>query len=606
MQRWGILVQVALGLGSKRLNDAALSCHKEALGLALTMQNPLLISRSYGYVGSAYASREIYDEALASATRAFEIGRAMSDGAGGAEIMANASQQFGDILRQSGDCGRAIEAYDRSIRLYGGLKVEYYSYMAHRGKLLCFMDAHDDGAAGEELRTVLSLFDGYRAKITADGQRNSFFDQQQGVYDLAIRYGLERMHDPDMAFRYSEEGRARSLLELLRHGGKVLNRSDGPDLSLTADTRALTLEEIKDGLPEQAQVLQYAVLEDKLLIWVVTKSGVRIAEAGVGAQELAEKVRAYLALASTPPASADDSALAARAADLYRVLVAPAEQFLDKSKFLCIVPDKVLHYLPYEALVSPATGNYLMEDYDLGFAPSTSIYVAKSAAAAGEKAGASEETLVSIGEPSFSRAAFPALPALPSAAREAEEIKDFYGGKSRVLLHGEASEQSVKSELRKADVAHFAMHYLVDENSEMLSGFPLAPERAPSDGHEGNDGFLQSYEIYKMELPRLRLVVLSACQTGIERQYGGEGAVGVARPFLVAGAASVVASLWPVDTAASAELMIDFHRQRRRGAIPATEALRRAQRKMARGPDARRRHPYYWAPFVVIGGHAGI
>jgi CHAT domain-containing protein len=172
-----------------------------------------------------------------------------------------------------------------------------------------------------------------------------------------------------------------------------------------------------------------------------------------------------------------------------------------------------------------------------------------------------------------------------------------------VLLGGEATEQAVKSELRKASMAHFAMHYWVDESSEMLSGFPLASGGASSAGHGGRDGFLQSYEIYKMKLPRTRLVVLSGCQTGIEQQYSGEGAVGVARPFLVAGVPSVVASLWPIDSTASAELMINFHRLRRRDALAAPEALRRAQIEMARGRDAHYRHPFYWAPFVAIGGY---
>jgi CHAT domain-containing protein len=602
-QMWGILVQVAFGLSSKRLNTAALSYQKEALSVALDMGRPLLISRSYGYLGSAYALMKMYDKALDSVTRAFEIGQGMPEGAGGAEIMANASQQFGDILRQSGQCGRAVEAYDRSIRLYDGLHVEYYSYAAHRGKLICFMAASDDGAAGEELRTVLSLFERYRSKITADNQRNSFFDKQQDIYDLAIRYGYERMRDPALAFAYSEESRARSLLELLRKGGEVLDKGDAPDLSLSAETRPLTLAEIQNSLPEKTQVLQYALLEDKLLIWVVTKSGIHIAEAGIRAQELTEKVRAYLAAVSKPSATDGDAELAARAADLYRVLVAPAEPFLDRAKFLCIVPDKVLHYLPFGALVSPATGKYLIEDFNLGLSPSASIFVAESASA-GEREGALEERLLSVGEPSFNRAAFTALPPLPSAAREAVAVSDFYRTSRRVLLREEASEQLVKSELQKADVAHFAMHYLVNESSEMLSGFPLAPERDPSARHKSDDGFLQSYEIYKMNLTRTRLVVLSACQTGIEQQYNGEGAVGLARPFLVAGVPAVVASLWPVDTDASAELMISFHRHRRRDALPTTEALRRAQIEMARGPDLRHRHPYYWAPFVAIGGHA--
>ncbi len=605
MQRWGILVQVALGLSLRQLGHAALSYQKEALSNALDMKRPLLVSRSYGYVGSAYAAMKMYSEALDSATRAFEIGRGMPEGAGGVEIMANASQQSGDILRQSGECGKAVEAYDQSIRLYDGLHVEYYSYAAHRGKFLCFMDARDDVSAGGELQTVLSLFDRYRSKITTENQRNNFFDKQQGIYDLAVRYAYERKHDPVKAFEYSEESRARSLLELLRQGGEVLQKGDALDLNLSADTRPLTLAEIQNGLPENTQVLQYAALEDSVLIWVVTKSGIHVAEAGIGAQELNEKVRAYLAVASVPPSSDGDDGLTTRAADLYRILVAPAEPFLDKTKFLCIVPDKVLHYLPYGALVSPASNNYLIEDYDLGLAPSSSVFVAESSSAS-EKAGAHDkrERLLSVGEPSFDRAAFPALAALPSATQEARAVSDFYTPDCRVLLHGEAGEQAVKSELQKADVAHFAMHYLVDESSEMRSGFPLVPERDASAEHKSDDGFLQSYEIYQMRLSQTRLVVLSACQTGIEQQYDGEGAVSAARPFLVAGVPTVVASLWPVETDASMELMINFHRYRRRDALPTTEALRRAQVAMARGADVRYRHPYYWSPFVAIGGYA--
>jgi CHAT domain-containing protein/tetratricopeptide (TPR) repeat protein len=603
MQMWGILVQVAFGLSSKRLNTAALSYQQEALNLALGMGRPLLVSRSYAYVGSAYALMKMYDKALDSATQAFEIGRGMQQGTGGLEIMANASQQLGDILRQSGEYGRAVEAYDRSIRLYDELNVEYYSYMAHRGKFLCYMAVRDEVAAPEELRTVLSLFERYRTKITADNQRNSFFDKQQDVYDLAIGYEFERKHDPATAFEYSEQSRARSLLELLRRGGELTNKGDVPDLSISANTRPLTLAEIQNSLPQQAQVLQYAMLEDRLLIWVVTKSGFHITEAGIGAQELTEKVRAYIAAVSAPPAEGDAN-LSASAADLYQVLIAPAAPFLDREKFLCIVPDKLLHYLPFAALVSPATNKYLIEDYDVGLSPSSSIFVTESALA-DEKGGAFEERLLSVGEPSFNRAAFTSLQALPSAAREAAAVSDFYRASPRLLLRAEASEQSVRAELQKADVAHFAMHYLVNASSEMLSGFPLAPERDSAARHNSDDGFLQSYEIYKMKLPRTRLVVLSACQTGIEQQYNGEGAVGVARPFLVAGVPLVVASLWPVDTDAAAELMVNFHKNRRRDALLTTEALRRAQIKMARG-DAPHQHPYYWAPFVAIGGHTNF
>jgi CHAT domain-containing protein len=168
-------------------------------------------------------------------------------------------------------------------------------------------------------------------------------------------------------------------------------------------------------------------------------------------------------------------------------------------------------------------------------------------------------------------------------------------------LSDEATETAIKREMGTADVAHLAMHFVLNGRSEMLSGFPVTPEHSDANHAAGSDGFLQSYEIYGMNLHRLRLVVLSACQTGIERQYRGEGAVGAARPFFVAGVPTVVASLWPVDSDASAELMIKFH-QRRHDPLPVTQALKRAQIEMIQSKDVRLRHPYYWAPFVAIGG----
>jgi CHAT domain-containing protein len=97
--------------------------------------------------------------------------------------------------------------------------------------------------------------------------------------------------------------------------------------------------------------------------------------------------------------------------------------------------------------------------------------------------------------------------------------------------------------------------------------------------------------------------VLSACSTGIEREYQGEGAVGAVRPFLVAGVPTAVASLWPVDSDATAELMIRFHKHRRQSSQPVVQALREAQIEMLQAADKpAQQHPYYWAPFVVIGG----
>jgi CHAT domain-containing protein len=138
----------------------------------------------------------------------------------------------------------------------------------------------------------------------------------------------------------------------------------------------------------------------------------------------------------------------------------------------------------------------------------------------------------------------------------------------------------------------------------MLSLLPLAGERNPTS--KASDGVLQAYEFYGMNLSRLRLVVLSACQTAGEQNFKGEGAVGLARPFQAAGIPLVVASLWPVESYSSKELMVMFHKYRKSVGLSTAQALRRAQLDMLKSASAELRNPYNWAAYTVIGGHSNF
>ena len=109
---------------------------------------------------------------------------------------------------------------------------------------------------------------------------------------------------------------------------------------------------------------------------------------------------------------------------------------------------------------------------------------------------------------------------------------------------------------------HLATHYLPDTQSVMASRLVLAKGATPS-ANKTADGELQNSEIYQLKLPHTRLVILSACQTSLDQNLAGEGAIGAARPFLAIGVPQVIASLWPVDSNATAVLMTEFHRQRR-------------------------------------------
>jgi CHAT domain-containing protein len=153
-------------------------------------------------------------------------------------------------------------------------------------------------------------------------------------------------------------------------------------------------------------------------------------------------------------------------------------------------------------------------------------------------------------------------------------------------------------------VVHLALHSILDERFPLRSKFLLAKAPLEAGLAGAREGALFAYQLYGMNLPRTRLAVLSACQTGGGRYFAGEGVINMARPFIAAGVPLVVASLWPVDSGPTAELMIDLHKLRKVDGLSTAEALRRAQINMLRGPEERFHRPYYWAPFVLIGGHA--
>jgi CHAT domain-containing protein len=151
--------------------------------------------------------------------------------------------------------------------------------------------------------------------------------------------------------------------------------------------------------------------------------------------------------------------------------------------------------------------------------------------------------------------------------------------------------------LSDCDVAHLGVHCLVREKSPWLAALILSGGRKSEGGTGSDDGALTLDEIYKIDLPRTRLVVLSACETALGQYYRGEGIVSIVRPLISARVPEVVASLWSVDSSATADLMIEFHRQRKLSFGRTGEALRRAQMKMISSGH----HPFYWSPFIAIG-----
>jgi CHAT domain-containing protein/Tfp pilus assembly protein PilF len=606
MQGWRNYFYVAWPLNAMGLHAAAIEYEKEALRRANAMKTPNPICRSHTALGLMYAGRHDYEQAITEVETAIELGKSIPSEIARKESIAYSSLQLGHLFRQSGDFNNSIANYDLALRLYDELKdYQAFSYLAHKGKLLSCIRLEGCPSVEEEIRTCLELFESYRLKILELSNRESFFDNEQTIYDVAIEYEFARKNF-QTAFGYSERARSRSLLDSSSNNGKPIVEYGEADIKFSSAEATQSFEEIQGRVPPETQIVQYAVSGKKLLIWVLTNEHLEHAESAISLSDLSEKVLSYVKLISSPSENNNEE-LARKSKSLYDVLIKPIEGYLNKQKLLCIVPDKSLNFLPFGALMSAQSGKYLVDEYRISSAPSSAIFIRSFDLANQRKTEfdgnkRAPEMLLAVGNPEFDRKEYPLLADLPAAAKEVETIKTFYGPLSRVLVGSAATKQVVEAELRRSNVVHLAMHSVVDQDFPLRSKliFAASPRR------KENEGVLTAHEIYALQLPCAHLVILSACETGVGRYYRGEGMMGLSRTFIAAGVPLVIASLWQVDSDSTGDLMIAFHRFRKTENMSSAEALQKAQQAMANGPDLRYRHPYYWAGFTLIGGSASL
>jgi CHAT domain-containing protein len=277
---------------------------------------------------------------------------------------------------------------------------------------------------------------------------------------------------------------------------------------------------------------------------------------------------------------------------LWDALIAPVEKELAGKNHVVIVPFGPLLALPFQAL-KKADGPYLLQRYTISYAPSVSALVEMVRRAdrrRAEQPGAKEALeLLAVGRPQFSHD----LKDLPASAAEVEAIGQRFGDRGVVLTGERATRAAVLRIAAKARRLHFATHGLVNEERPLFSALALAP------ADSSDDGRLYASDLLPLSLSA-DLVVLSACETALGRQFRGEGMVGLAWAFFTAGAPSVVMSQWSVADASTSRLM-DLFYQNLTAAKPCSraEALRQAQLSLLK--QRATRHPYFWAPFVLSG-----
>jgi CHAT domain-containing protein len=364
-------------------------------------------------------------------------------------------------------------------------------------------------------------------------------------------------------------------------------------------------------------LIEYHLATESSHVWVITANGILMAalpRQAIVAQHV-HRLRGLLARRTQN--ESDLAAYVPEAQMLYRMLIEPVQRSIQGKQSLIIVPDGVLHYLPFELLMpEPAAGNtspprLLLESFELSYAPSASALAELAIPAADP---AYQRELLAYGDPELpiQNAVAKPQPAeivrggyetrgvqlrpLLSARQEIAAITQLFPqAQARGITGPNATEEAFKSEdLLSYRRIHFATHSIIDEDDPARSGLIFTRKRNGSD-----DGILQVGEIMNLRM-NAELVVLSACQTALGRYDKGEGLIGLTRAFFFAGASRLLVSLWPANDAGTADLMRLFYEHLRKSEAPRT-ALRNAQIAMLHSPVAAYHHPYFWAPFILIG-----
>ena len=418
------------------------------------------------------------------------------------------------------------------------------------------------------------------------------------------------------------------ILERLK-GVESLMRSSNRHYAALNDFATTSVEDIKNNVVDsQTIVLEYCLGEPRSYLWAITEDNVQSFELP-SQSEIDDLVRRFHAALSNP--SGDGAKLEETRAigrRLRELLIDPARAEL-VGRRVVIVGNGALQYLPFAALPldNDAGGaGFFGGVHEIITEPSASVLMLLKKRGDDERVDRSVMVLADpVFDPSDPRvsgfdnvlSAIPRsddgswlrsvletgapregmrLPRLPFSRREAKRIHGLSDSdQSVMLLDFDARLSQLADSALDRQYLHFATHAVLNAEHPALSGIVLS--LVDEDG-KPVDGFLKLEDIYRLRM-RARLVVLSACQTGLGSDVKGEGLVGLTRGFLHAGANSVIASLWKVDDLATAEFMEEFYTGLLRDGLSPSAALQRAQSAMRRHP--RWSSPYYWAAFSLQG-----
>jgi CHAT domain-containing protein/Tfp pilus assembly protein PilF len=589
-------------------------------------------------LGRAYAVRH----QLAQAAESFRRVLAFRDAAGDRSGRAEALVALADVERRrthyAGALSLAAEA--QALALEMELVDVQWLALTVIGRIDAAMARPAE--ARRAFEQAIDVIEDLRAQNRGDEEtRRQFFADRLAPYRARIELALAT-HQSGDAFYFAERSRARALLDVIRSDRtpvtkamtaaerarevelrtslnsvnrevQVAIRAQPRDdirlglLKRQRDERRLAYEGFRSGLyaahPElqidrgaapviraaeaqqlvpgsRSAIVEFVAGPNRTDALIISRSGIHSFRLPVTTAALGGQVRRFRDQLAHRDLRTAESARA-----LYDLVLGPMRASINGLTELIIVPDGNLWDLPFQAL-QPAAGRYLIEDVAISYAPS--VTVLREAMRRRPEARTAPAALA------FGNPAGP--DPLPESEIEARQTAETYGRSSRVYLGGAATEDRLKADAPNYQVLHLATHGELDNASPMYSRLTLAP---PAAG-DREDGVLEAWEIMNLPL-RADLVVLSGCDTARGQIAPGEGLVGLMWAALVAGAPATLVSQWSVESAGSARLMVDFHREWRGGqrGVSKARALQLAAVHALKTPGFA--HPFYWAAFILGG-----
>ncbi|MFY9823074.1 MAG: CHAT domain-containing protein [Thermoanaerobaculia bacterium] len=433
------------------------------------------------------------------------------------------------------DPAAAVDALGTALRYFEGTEQWSRVLLSLEARALAYGRLKDRESELRDLVRARELYVQVGRQLKQDAVRISFAGRIENAFDQTLRLRLEESSEAEASLSQLEQERA--LNHPLLQGDSWL-------------TEPVGIAEVQSALAPGMALVEYAVLSDRLLIWLVLDGKVSLYQSAISKAKLSGALENFLAADWSNPRWREDSA------SLGEILLGTVQPELVRAGVtsLIIVPDDELFGTPFAALMLPGTGRLLVEDYALAISPSASLFT-RAVRRHGE-AHPRRKPLraVAVVNPAIDESIWPNLPQLNAASSEGASVKRLFPGGADLLEGGEATALALRSRVVHASWLHFAGHAVALSRRPLDSYLLLGP----SPEHSGR---LTAAELLTWDLSHLRGVVLSACSSAASAKESWPGAVTLARPFLAAGVPLVIGSLWDVRDQDSAAFFEAFYGQ---------------------------------------------